>query len=148
MRFTDRLRSMTFVGLWIGSTWAGGAVPADDFPTPPNTEKSTETPMDPAEVCRTAKLPPGFSLQVFAAEPDVQNPIGLCTDARGRVWVAENFTWAGSNLGAWDDSLRDRVIVLARGRLIAGGRPTEIRDHPRVQEVYLGTGKTFERQDA
>jgi branched-chain amino acid transport system ATP-binding protein len=42
----------------------------------------------------------------------------------------------------------DRVIVLARGRLIAGGRPAEIRDHPHVQEVYLGTGKTFERQDA
>ena len=42
----------------------------------------------------------------------------------------------------------DRVIVLARGRLIAGGRPAEIRDHPQVQEVYLGTGKTFERQDA
>jgi branched-chain amino acid transport system ATP-binding protein len=41
----------------------------------------------------------------------------------------------------------DRVIVLARGRLIAGGRPSEIRDHPKVQEVYLGTGKTFERQD-
>ena len=33
--------------------------------------------MDPAEVCRTAELPPGFQLQVFAAEPDVQNPIGL-----------------------------------------------------------------------
>ena len=41
----------------------------------------------------------------------------------------------------------DRVIVLARGRLIAGGKPSEIRDHPKVQEVYLGTGKTFERQD-
>jgi len=41
----------------------------------------------------------------------------------------------------------DRVIVLARGRLIAGGKPSEIRDHPQVQEVYLGTGKTFERQD-
>ena len=40
----------------------------------------------------------------------------------------------------------DRVIVLARGRLIAGGKPSEIRDHPQVQEVYLGTGKTFERQ--
>ena len=40
----------------------------------------------------------------------------------------------------------DRVIVLARGRLIAGGKPSEIRDHPKVQEVYLGTGKTFERQ--
>ena len=43
-------------------------------------------------------------------------------------------------------TLADRVIVLARGRLIASGRPAEIRDHPRVQEVYLGTGKTFERQ--
>ena len=38
----------------------------------------------------------------------------------------------------------DRMIVLARGRLIAEGKPAEIRDHPKVQEVYFGTGKTFE----
>ena len=39
----------------------------------------------------------------------------------------------------------DRMIVLARGRLIAQGKPTEIRDHPKVQEVYFGSGKTFEK---
>tara|TARA_R110000851_G_scaffold333533_1_gene515320 strand:+ start:156806 stop:157588 length:783 start_codon:yes stop_codon:yes gene_type:complete len=39
----------------------------------------------------------------------------------------------------------DRMIVLARGRLIAEGKPNEIRDHPKVQEVYFGTGKTFEK---
>ena len=39
----------------------------------------------------------------------------------------------------------DRVIVLARGRLIAQGKPADIRHDPQVQEVYLGTGKTFER---
>ena len=39
----------------------------------------------------------------------------------------------------------DRIIVLARGRLIAQGKPQEIRDHPKVQEVYFGTGKTFEK---
>ncbi|WP_280154125.1 ABC transporter ATP-binding protein [Piscinibacter sp. XHJ-5] len=38
----------------------------------------------------------------------------------------------------------DRMIVLARGRLIAEGKPMEIRDHPKVQEVYFGTGRTFE----
>jgi branched-chain amino acid transport system ATP-binding protein len=37
----------------------------------------------------------------------------------------------------------DRIIVLARGRLIADGTAAQIRDDPKVQEVYFGTGKTF-----
>ncbi len=39
----------------------------------------------------------------------------------------------------------DRIIVLARGRLIAQGQAQDIRQHPKVQEVYFGSGKTFER---
>jgi branched-chain amino acid transport system ATP-binding protein len=35
----------------------------------------------------------------------------------------------------------DRIIVLARGQLIAAGPPAEIRDHPRVREVYFGSGR-------
>lgn len=42
----------------------------------------------------------------------------------------------------------DRIIVLARGHLIASGQPHEIRDHPKVQEVYFGSGKTFEKDAA
>ena len=37
----------------------------------------------------------------------------------------------------------DRIIVLARGRLIADGVAEQIRNDPKVQEVYFGTGKTF-----
>ena len=37
----------------------------------------------------------------------------------------------------------DRIIVLARGRLIADGAAAAIRDNPQVREVYFGTGKTF-----
>jgi branched-chain amino acid transport system ATP-binding protein len=37
----------------------------------------------------------------------------------------------------------DRIIVLARGRLIADGNAQSIRDNAQVQEVYFGTGKTF-----
>ncbi|NBU41156.1 MAG: hypothetical protein EBS51_10220 [Planctomycetia bacterium] len=86
---------------------------AADFPTPTNSEKAPGGPLSPREVCDSARLPPGFRLDVFAAEPDVANPIGICTDARGRLWVAENFTWAGAAVGGWDDTLRDRIVVLA-----------------------------------
>ena len=37
----------------------------------------------------------------------------------------------------------DRIIVLAGGELFAEGRPDEVRAHPKVREVYLGTGSTF-----
>jgi branched-chain amino acid transport system ATP-binding protein len=39
----------------------------------------------------------------------------------------------------------DRIIVLARGQLIADGDARAIRENPKVQEVYFGTGRTFER---
>jgi branched-chain amino acid transport system ATP-binding protein len=39
----------------------------------------------------------------------------------------------------------DRMIVLARGKLIAEGDAETIRNHPKVKEVYFGTGKTFEK---
>jgi len=37
----------------------------------------------------------------------------------------------------------DRLIVLARGKLIAEGDAETIRNDARVQAVYFGTGKTF-----
>ena len=37
----------------------------------------------------------------------------------------------------------DRIIVLARGTLIADGDAATIRDNAQVQQVYLGTGKTY-----
>ncbi|HEX3162073.1 MAG TPA: ABC transporter ATP-binding protein [Pseudolabrys sp.] len=37
----------------------------------------------------------------------------------------------------------DRIIVLARGRVIADGDAAAIRDHAQVREVYFGSGKTF-----
>ncbi len=42
----------------------------------------------------------------------------------------------------------DRIIVLARGKLIADGDAKSIRDNPKVREVYFGTGKTFAKAGA
>ncbi|WP_343741862.1 ABC transporter ATP-binding protein [Herbaspirillum huttiense] len=40
-------------------------------------------------------------------------------------------------------SFADRIIVLARGQLIAQGLPEEVRQDARVREVYFGSGASF-----
>ena len=81
-----------------------------EFPAIFNTEKTPGGPMPAPEVARTMELPPGFSCKVFAAEPDVQQPIAMAWDARGRLWVAECYTYA-ENPARWDTSLRDRIVI-------------------------------------
>jgi len=42
----------------------------------------------------------------------------------------------------------DRLIVLARGKLIAEGDAEYVRQHPLVREVYFGSGATFSNMAA
>ncbi len=84
---------------------------AADFPVPYNSEPGNPSPMPPQEALKALKLPAGFKATVFAAEPDVQNPIGMAWDARGRMWVAENYTYA-ERTKRFDLGLKDRVIIL------------------------------------
>src|SRR5687768_17552019 len=52
-------------------------------------------------------LPDCFQATVFAAEPDVVQPIGFCFDDRGRLWVAECFSYPD-----WKPEGNDRILVL------------------------------------
>ena len=45
-------------------------------------------------------------------------------------------------------SFADRIIVMARGRLIADGDAKTVRADPLVRKVYFGSGRTFERAGA
>src|SRR5947207_9772017 len=83
---------------------------ASEFPLPYNSESDKSGPMPAAEAAARMKLPPGFKATVFAAEPDVQNPIAMAWDGRGRLWVAENYTYAERGL-KFDLHLRDRVLI-------------------------------------
>ena len=57
------------------------------------------------------RLPPGFKTTLFAAEPDVQNPIALAWDGGGRLWIAENYTYAEGRV-RYELKLRDRILIL------------------------------------
>ncbi len=45
-------------------------------------------PLSPAEQQKTFRVPEGFEVQLFASEPDIQKPINMAFDARGRLWIS------------------------------------------------------------
>lgn len=121
---------------------AASAARAADFPIPFNTEPDTNSaPMPPAQVAAQMKLPPGFKATVFAAEPDVQNPIALAWDARGRLWVAENYTYA-ERATKFDLRLRDRVLIFedAKGDGHFTSRKVFTDDVQMLTSVEVGRG--------
>jgi len=66
--------------------------------------------MPAAESAASVTLPPGFRSTLFAAEPDVAQPISMATDARGRLWVAENYTYSERGV-TFHPELRDRIVI-------------------------------------
>src|SRR5204862_6756768 len=81
-----------------------------EFPELYNSEQDKSTAMSAAQAVKKMRLPPGFKATLFAAEPDVQNPIAMAWDARGRLWVAENYTYA-ERARKFDLNLRDRILI-------------------------------------
>jgi putative membrane-bound dehydrogenase-like protein len=89
---------------------AGTAPQGDKFPPIVNTQNPKDVPPTPLEELRLIKAPPGFHVTLFAGDPDVRQPIAQALDDRGRLWVAESYTYAGGSQG-WDPKHRDRVLI-------------------------------------
>ena len=43
--------------------------------------------LSPEEELKEFRLPAGFEIELVAAEPDIQKPMNMAFDARGRLWV-------------------------------------------------------------
>ena len=80
-------------------------------PPLPDTQVEKPALTTPADAAARVRAPEGFSVSLFAAEPDVRQPIAFTFDTRGRMWVAENYTYAEAPLTLAED-LRDRIICL------------------------------------
>lgn len=55
-------------------------------------------------------VPDGFSVDLIAAEPDLVQPIAMCFDARGRIWVIEGNTYPVRREGNYDEGA-DRILI-------------------------------------
>jgi putative membrane-bound dehydrogenase-like protein len=94
-----------FLLLLLTAAHAGAAIPE-----PFNTQTGSTKPLPAAQAAAQMDLPEGFHATVFAAEPDVRQPISMALDSRGRLWVAECYTYAEASVG-YAMQLRDRVVI-------------------------------------
>ncbi len=76
-----------------------------------NTEDPKNVPLAPEEALKRLALPEGFRATLFAAEPDVAQPISIAFDDRGRLWVAECYSYESSG-GPWNRPVKDRILIL------------------------------------
>src|SRR4051794_37735092 len=97
------------VSLVVTLTAVCGLSGADEPAKLKDTQKETVRLTTPEEARAAITAPEGFRVSLFAAEPDVRNPIAVTTDTKGRLWVSENFTYAESALN-FDLSQHDRIV--------------------------------------
>ena len=65
-----------------------------------------------AEAAATIELEEGFSLDLVAAEPMIQDPVALTFDGDGRIWVAEMRGYMPDIDGHLEDETYGRISVL------------------------------------
>ena len=66
-----------------------------------------EKPLAGKQAAVTMQVPPGFTVDLVASEPDVRQPVALCIDDRGRLWVAENQSYPKHT----NKAANDRILI-------------------------------------
>jgi putative heme-binding domain-containing protein len=75
---------------------------------PHRQDRLPNRPYSPEEAIEAMTVPPGFTVELVAAEPEIVNPIAMTFDDRGRIWVTESLEYPRKEPGPG----RDRVKVL------------------------------------
>jgi len=82
---------------------------AEDLVVPDN--QAVTIPLATAEESLAKmKLPAGFKASVFASEPELRNPVALSWDGKGRLWIAENYTYSDGK-ERFNMTLHDRILI-------------------------------------
>ena len=66
--------------------------------------------LKPQEAVAKMSIPEGFEVSIFAAEPDIGEPIAFCFDDRGRIWVVENYNYRTRRHHTTDQVTRIQIL--------------------------------------
>jgi hypothetical protein len=92
-------------------------------------------------------LPPGFKAEAVVSEPDIHQPIAMAFDERGRIWVAEAYSYPvrqpeGQGL--------DKIVIFEdtdgdwrlRCSILGLPNPKALEEGPEVSSPRQGQGAT------
>ncbi len=65
--------------------------------------------LSPEQARAAMTVPPGFEVDLIAAEPRIHQPVAFTLDERGRIWVAEAHTYP---IRAAEGGGQDRIVIL------------------------------------
>jgi putative heme-binding domain-containing protein len=106
---TMRITVASLLSLFLSSSLFLEAQQKEKPKWPPSPHVAETDPLRPEEQMKKLKLPPGFEIQLVAADPDIRKPINIAFDAAGRLWVTETIEYP---FPAPADKGRDAVKIL------------------------------------
>ncbi|MBC8351117.1 MAG: c-type cytochrome [Planctomycetes bacterium] len=106
-QWVARFSAFVMVACSILTSASEARLLADDI-NPRNTQAAGQEPLAPYEAIKQLHVPDGFQVTLAAAEPDVRQPIAITFDDRGRLWVAESYSYDGST---FTDEPHDRILI-------------------------------------
>ena len=74
----------------------------------PQKRKEMAEGLSPEAAAKQMTVPAGFNVQLAAGEPMVHQPIAMCFDHKGRLWVAEAHTYP---LRAPEGEGKDKIVI-------------------------------------
>jgi putative membrane-bound dehydrogenase-like protein len=107
-------------------------------------ETTTNFPIPVSEAANRITLPTGFKPQLFAGEPAVHQPIAMAFDDRGRLWVAECYTYSDAKTN-FDLNLHDRILIFEDSKGTGHFDKSKVfwDQGQRLTSIALGFGGVF-----
>lgn len=69
-----------------------------------------QDPLPPDQAQKLLQVPVDFEVKLFAAEPDITNPIAMAWDERGRLWIVESVDYPNTFVET-DGKANDRIKI-------------------------------------
>ena len=99
--------------------------------------------LKPKQAVRKMDIPKGFKVKVFAAEPDIGEPIAFTFDDRGRIWVVENYNYVNRRSHTDEEVTRIQILEDSDGDGVFDTKKLFTDDLTFSSGIAVGFGGVF-----